>query len=438
MKKLIVLIQLLFVTQIGWSQGNIQLIDQYFDSIEKYNQGMGSIAIFKNGKIQYATDYGYSSLAPKVANTKKTKYRIGSISKIFTAICIMQLVEEKKLELKENLSTFFPEIPNANQITIEHLLRHRSGLFNFTENNDYQSFMSSHRTREDHIALFIKNGTTFPPDSTFSYSNTGYTLLSYILEDIDKKPYAEIIKARITKPLKLKKTYHAVDFETRNREALSFYYSGTWLEATQTNGTITIGAGSIVSNPRELVLFFNALEKGKLVSATSFEEMKTWKNNYGLGLFHMPKSGIEAYGHTGGIDGFQSILFSMPEQNIIVAFCGNAIKLARNEIVQTSLDYFNGIKTEPVSFEELVITLSPEELAQYVGTYANEDLKMKIEVRQKGNRLEAQATSQNSFPLDAISKDTFVFDSGGIKIVFEEDQFVLYQSGATIPFKKEL
>lgn len=436
MKKLLTI---LFVSAsyLSLAQANIQLLDQYFDSLEKYNQGMGGIAIFEEGKIRYTTDMGYSSISPKVANSKKTKYRIGSISKTFTAVAIMQTIEEGKLSLDTKISTFFPSLPKADLITVEHLLRHRSGIYNFTDTDNYFSFNQDSMKREDHLALFKKNGLVFPPDSTFSYSNSGYVLLAYILEDIDQKPYGKVIQDRIAKPLKLKSTYHAVAYDTRKKEAYSYAYNGTWMDASKTNGMLSMGAGSLVSHPRDLVRFFNALENSQLVSQDTYNTMKTWKDDYGMGLFPIERNGLAGYGHTGGIDGFQSVLFVIPEKGVIVAYCANGVNQPRKSIVETALQFYFGEKTEPISFEQKVIELEEDQLEPLVGTYHNAKMKMSMEIRIKNGHLEAQADGQGSFPLDALNENTFIFNGAGIKLVFNEkaeNSFVLYQNGFVLDF----
>lgn len=432
---------LLFVgaSYLSFAQANIQLLDQYFDSLEKYNKGMGGIAIYEQGKIRYTTDMGYSSMSPKVANSKKTKYRIGSISKTFTAVMIMQMVEEGKVKLKTPLSAFFPDLPKANEITIEHLLRHRSGLYNFTDSEEYMSYMAQEFSREKHFALFQKNGTIFPVDSTFSYSNSGYVILGYILEELDQKTYADILETRIVKPLKLKSTYHATKYDLTKNEALSYSYAGTWMSATQTNGTVALGAGSIVSHPKDLVHFFDALLTGQLVSNKSLEQMKTWKDDYGFGLFPIERDGYEGFGHTGGIDGFQSILFTLPEKGVVVAYCANGINMGRKEIVETALQFYFNEKSEPISFEQRVILLDEEILQQYVGSYFNAQSGMRISVKMRSGHLEAQAEGQSSFPLDALSKTTFVFDNAGIKMIFSEEDknFTLNQNGIVLTFVRD-
>lgn len=438
MIKRLILLVFIGITHFSWCQDRIQLMHQFFDSIEKYDQGMGSIAIFQDGKEQFKRVYGMANLVEKTKATQKTKYRIGSISKIFTAICIMQLVDEGKIKLDQKLAVFFPDLPNADKITLEHLLRHRSGLHNFLDDEDYEGYMTTAQTRQDHLNRFKAKGTDFEPDEKYSYSNTNYVLLAFICEEVDKMPFPELLRKRILKPLKLKNTYHAPDYDLEKREALSYYWAGQWNDGWQTHGSISMGAGSLVSTVSDLNRFLFALENGKLVSKASLAQMKTMVDGYGLGLFQLPYNDDLGYGHTGGIDGFQSVLAYFPDHNTYVAFCGNGIKYTRNEIVLNCLKlYFNDSKTIPDVQEKPGIKLS--NIEPYLGTYSCVELGMQIEITGANGELAAQAIGQSQFPLKASDENTFAFDPAGIVIRFDltNRSFILEQGGGRFIFIKE-
>ena len=112
-------------------------LNAYFDTLSKHNKFMGSIAIFQNGKLIYTKSVGFADIEKGIKNTEKTIFRVGSISKTFTTVLVFKAIEEKKLKLDQKLSSFFPSVKNANSITIEQMLRHRSGIFNITDDKDY-------------------------------------------------------------------------------------------------------------------------------------------------------------------------------------------------------------------------------------------------------------------------------------------------------------
>src|SRR5690606_31512331 len=133
MKKISLFALFVLIVQVSHAQTpNIKLLDSLFQYIEANDKNMGSVSVYKDGKEIYQKTIGYASISDQVKANAKTKYRIGSVSKTFTAAIIMQLVDQGKLTLDTRLKQFFPQIPNAEKITIEHLLRHESGLFNFT------------------------------------------------------------------------------------------------------------------------------------------------------------------------------------------------------------------------------------------------------------------------------------------------------------------
>ncbi len=432
----ILLFVLLSTNSIG--QDRFKLMNQYFDSIVKYDEGMGSIAIFENGKEQFRRIYGYADKANKKKANKKTKYRIGSISKTFTAACIMQLVDEGRIKLDQKLAVFYPDLPNADKISIEQLLRHRSGLHNFVDDADYSDYLKEEQSRESHMKRFMAKGVDFEPGEKYSYSNTNYVLLAFICEDVDGIPFDEILKKRITKPLKLKSTQHTGAYNLKNKEAFSYYWSGEWQAERQTHGSVSIGAGSLISAVSDLNRFFYALENGKLVSALAYERMKTMVEGYGLGLFPIPWKEDVGYGHTGGIDGFQSVLAYFPEHKVYVAFCGNGIKLARNEIVLTAVGmYFKETTKIP--------DLSPKEsllikdVTPYIGKYTSADIDLEIDISGSNGVLSAQATGQSIFPLTAEDENTFIFKPAGITMRFDlnTSSFILEQGGGKFVFQKK-
>src|SRR5690606_25826233 len=132
----VLIVFLLFTFSSGAQEFNKLKMDSLFLLIDENQKGMGSISIFENGQEVYQNSFGYASLEDSVRASKKTKYRIGSISKTFTAAITMKLIEEGKLALDTKLNEYFPEIKNSDKITIEHLLRHRSGIFNLTSTHD--------------------------------------------------------------------------------------------------------------------------------------------------------------------------------------------------------------------------------------------------------------------------------------------------------------
>lgn len=413
-------------------------LDALFDLIESKEQGMGSLSIFKDGQEVYQRSIGYENVENEVPASVGTKYRIGSISKSFTAAIILQLVEEGKLTLDGKLSDYFPQMPNASKITVEHLLRHRSGLYNFTNSPAYFEYMQSPKSKAELLDIFIEHGTVFEPDEKFEYSNTNYVLLAYMIEEVEGRAFGKVFEERITLKLGLANTYYGGKIGARPSEAQSYRMNEGWQLATETDMSIPSGAGAIVSTPTELNKFFDALFNGQIINEQSLEKMTKVVDGYGMGLFQIPFYERKAMGHNGGIDGFQSNASYFESDGVGVAYVTNGTMMGVNDILIGVLSIYFGKQYEFPSFAP-AIELASEELDKYLGVYSSAALPMKITISKRENRLFAQATGQSEFPLEAFEKDKFRFDPAGIKIEFlvDDHKFILNQGGGKFEFEKE-
>lgn len=416
---------------------NKEKLDTYFNQLEKHNKFMGSIAVSKEGKLLYTKTVGYADYANKIKATDDYKYRIGSISKTFTAVLVLQAVEQGKLTLETTLDTYFPTIKNANKITVAHLLNHTSGIHNFTDDASYLDWNTKRKTQQEMVSIIEKGGSDFEPDSKASYSNSNYVLLTYILEKVNKDSYAEILQKNIIKPLNLKNTYLGNSIQVQNNEVKSYSYSDGWKLETETDLSIPVGAGAVVSNPKDLILFSEALFGGKLLQPSSLKIMKTFKESYGSGLFEFPFSEHQGYGHNGGIDGFSSIFSYFDTDKITYAMTSNGANTNTNSI---SLLVLSEVFGKPYEIPEFTTyNVRSEDLDVYLGNYSSTELPIKITITKDAATLIAQATGQSSFPLEATKKDVFSFDMAGIVLEFNTAQktLVLKQGGGTFTFTKE-
>ncbi len=319
-------------------------MDLFFTTIEEKNLGMGSISIFKNRQQEYKTAFGQADIENSIVATTETKYRIASITKTFTASMIMQLIEENKLSLTTLLSDYFPQIPNADKITIELLLRHRSGLFNYTDKEFTVEEVERSRTREEILETFIENGTIFEPNERAEYSNTNYMMLTFILEDIEEREYAEVLNDRIIGPLQLSNTYYGGTINTNNKEAVSYFLENDdWVLARETHISNARGTGGIVSTPTDVGIFYEALFEGKIVSESSLDQMKALVDNFGMGIFPIPFYDKIGFGHVGRIDGFQSMTIYFPSDKVTVTYNTNGENMLMNDIMIGVLSIYSGV-----------------------------------------------------------------------------------------------
>ena len=276
-------------------------LDRYLRLLGDKNKFMGSVSVFSKGTEIYARSVGFADIDKHIVADAQSEYHIGSISKLFTTVMIFQAIEAGQLSLSSPIDSYFPIIKNAHKITIGHLLSHRSGIHNFTADEQYLNWNTQAKTKEQMVEIIARGGSDFEPDSKAQYSNSNFVLLSYILESLYKKPYAEILADRITRPLSLVNTHLGrKTISPEQNECNSYKYFDKWRIESVTHPSIPLGAGGIVSTPRDLNKFADALFKGKLISANSLSTMLALKDNFGMGIFPVPFYAKRGFGHSGG------------------------------------------------------------------------------------------------------------------------------------------
>ncbi len=396
-------------------------LEQFFDRLAEKNKAMGSLVVARDGKVLYTRAIGYSQINPteKKPVSAATRYRVGSVTKMFTAALVLQLVEEGKLKLTDTLDKFFPQIPNARKITITHVLAHRSGIHDVFDDPNLRPAKTTPKTPSELLAIIAKGTPDFEPDTKYSYSNSGFALLGMIVEKLTGKSYQEVLKKRITSKIGLKDTYVGTgNIDASKNESFSYRYVRDWEQQPETHSSILFGSGAIVSTPNDLIKFIQALFDGKIVSKESLALMKTIRDGYGLGMETFTYNGKTFYGHTGGIDNFGSWLAFLPEEKLAVAYTSNAKVYPVAKIMDGIFDiYWNKPFTIP-AFDSLDI--SPEVLDKYVGVYSSPSLPLKITITRNGETLYFQPLNgQSAVPLEATARDKFKFEPAGM--VFEFD-----------------
>ena len=409
-------------------------LDNYFGKLEENNKFMGSVAVAKNGEIIYTKSVGFADVENNVKATEKTKYRIGSVSKSFTAVLVLKAVEEKKTDLDQTIDKWFPAIANSQKITVRHLLSHRSGIHDFTHNEDYLTWCTQPKTENEMLAIIENGGSDFEPDSTAEYSNSNYVLLSYMLEKIYSKPYSDLLREYIVKPIGLADTYVFGKINPNDNECRSYRFLGTWVVENETDCTVPMGAGTIVSTPTDLTKFADALFGGRLLTNESLDIMKTIKDEYGLGLFEIPFEENMGYGHTGAIDGFITVYSHFADENVSYALTCNGNNYKIGDITKAVLCAVYG---KPYEFPEFY-NVAAEDLDVYLGEYVSTEFDLEIIVTKEGNTLIAQI-GDDAFSFEAVDKDKFKYDPIGATFEFdpEKNTMTLFQYGMEVVFQKK-
>jgi CubicO group peptidase (beta-lactamase class C family) len=438
----VTLLTLAFFT-VGYAQTlDKAKLDQFFDRLAEKNKAMGSLTIAKDGDVLYTRAIGYGQIdgTEKKPLTAASRFRLGSITKMFTATMILQLVEEGQLKLTDTLDKFLPQIPNAEKITIAQILSHRSGIPNVRRERESQKKVSTIPiTKDEMLALIAKATPDFEPGTKRSYSNSGYFLLGLILEKITGKSYVEALEERITSKIGLNGTYLTTgNIDVNKNEALTYIHFGCdWKPVTETHPTILFSAGAIVSTPGDMAKFIQALFEGKLVSKETLDHMKTMRDGEGFGMVTFTFAGKTFYGHTGGADNYGAWLAYEPEEKLAVAYTTNAKIYPVANIVTGVVDIYYHRPFQIPALESIAV--NPEVLDKYVGVYSSPDAPAKATVTRDGSTLFFQPPGESSgVPLEATAEDKFQLEGVAV-FTFDaaKNQMTVKRRGGERVFTKE-
>lgn len=331
-----------------------QKMDAYLDRLNQGQTFMGTVAIDSAGSDVYSRSLGFiGAQADTVMADGETVYRIGSITKTFTATMIVQLIDEGKLSLSTKLRTFYPGIPQFDRVTIEHLLRHQSGIPNFGGSTLPKKWLRGKPpTKQEKLDFLRDLEPAFDPGSTSRYSNTNYVMLEFIIEDVTGEAYADQLRERITEPLDLRRTYFGDAIDVRQNEAAAFGRNESrWIKRRTIDPSIPGGAGGIVSTPSDLTDFIHALFNGDLTSQELLDEMTTLQDGMGAGMYEIEYSGAFALGHKGGGQGFFSHLAYFPDRKVAVAYSANGLDYSRDDIFAGIVSIYFGEEFELPSLD---------------------------------------------------------------------------------------
>ena len=444
MKRIMLLIPVLCIMLCTVAQDANNKIDALVSAYASMQQFNGSVLVAKDGKVLINKGYGFRNAADKIPNTEQSIFQLGSITKQFTAAVILKLEEEKRLNIADKISKYFPAYPKGDSITIQQLLTHTSGISNYTNDASFMANeITKHKSREEMMALFKDKPLDFSPGSGWNYSNSGYSLLGYIIEKASGMSYEAAVRKYIFTPLHM--THSGFDFaglKEANKTTGYFKVDNIHAEtAPVVDSTVSFSAGSIYSTTGDLYLWHQALEQNKILSKAQQEKAYTpVKNNYGYGWVIDSINGKRRVGHGGGIHGFVTNESRVPEDDIDIVMLSNASDHSLERITQS---IYAILYDQPYELpkEKTIVQLPAETLQQYAGEYEmRPDLHVVITV--KDNKLSAVPTGQSEKMLHAEKEDFFFEKEEDIQIEFTRDSnktvdgFILHQGSRDIKCKK--
>ncbi|CAM1344337.1 serine hydrolase domain-containing protein [Tenacibaculum amylolyticum] len=336
-------------------------IDSLFTSLEQKNEFMGSISISQNDKVIYQNTIGFEDIATSEKASNATYYKIGSISKTYTAALILKAIEEQKITLDQSIDLFFPNIKEAKNITIKNLLNHSSGIPSYTKYSNFLSYHTQPKTKEELLTLITQVQDKHYTNPKAEYSNSNYVLLTFILEKIYQSDFKTILSEKITAPLQLNNTYYLQNNSPDIVQSYT-YNNNSWKELPITDLTNALGAGGIIATSTDVNNFLNALFNQKIINQNSLGQMQQIEQGFGLGLVKLTLSSRSSYGHHGDIDGYSASAFYFPEEKLAITITSNA----SNNNIDTILN-----KVLKLYFNDPILSISTKELKKFTGTYYN-------------------------------------------------------------------
>ncbi len=443
MKRSLAVAATFLIFQYAFSQDTAKL-NELMNIYTTQYQFNGSALVVHHGKIILNKGYGLRHAADSSRNDPNSIFQVGSITKQFTSTVIMKLQEEKKLGVKDKLSKYFPGYPKGDSITIEQLLTHTSGIYSYTSD---QAFMKNEvvkpSDRQKMMALFKDKPLLFSPGTKWDYSNSGYMLLGYIIEDVARMPYEKAVHKYIFQKAgmahsgfdftHLASPYKATGYFSLNKEGNT--------PSPIVDSSVSFSAGAIYATTGDLYKWFRAMQANAIISNASKEKAQTAvMNKYGYGWGIDSLAGKRTVGHSGGIHGFNSNMISVPEDSSTVILLANANTESLDKIMQGIHAILYNIPFD-LPKEKTEITLPEEVLKQYAGIY---DLspQLIVHIRFEDGKLVGQPEGQGTIQLRAEKMDFFFLKEIQAEVTFTRNEknevisLTLHQDGRDITGKK--
>jgi CubicO group peptidase (beta-lactamase class C family) len=415
-------------------------LDQFLSTKFKPTEPGCEVLIAKKGQVIYKKAFGSASIELNTPVQPDMVFNLGSITKQFTAVCILQLVEQGKISLQDSLQKYVKNFPSKGfTITIENLLTHTSGIKDYLQIDYGQPYME----RWDFspaavIDSFKMQPLEFEPGTKFQYSNSGYFLLGYIIETITGKTWQEYVKQNIFVPLGLSHTYTDSPNEIIPKMVYGYMNNnGHFEKADYWSATLPYAAGALISNVEDLYKWHKGLYEYKILKKETLEKAFTTfklKNGlstgYGYGWFIKKSNGFFSIEHSGGMVGFVTNEIYYPDEDVFIALLFNSGNAPRDELSVRISEWALGRSLQPdVKIDESILNT-------YTGTYLfTLDSTRTIVIKKESARLIADISVQGTLPLIFETETKFQFKgvldakAEFIKEKGSVTKFILYQNG---------
>ena len=389
-----------------------QKVDDLLEAHVEINDFHGTVLLARDGKPLVVKGYGYANIEWQIPNTPDTKFRIGSITKQFTSMLIMQLREAGKVKIEDSVCVYVTPCPEAwKPVTIHHLLTHTSGIPSYTGLAEWRKVNMVPKTIDEMIGFFRDLPLQWVPGEKFAYNNSGYFLLGVVIEKATGKKYEEALEAMILDPLGMDDTGYDWPGTILPKRASGYQGRGPALaNAPALDMQQPYAAGSMYSTVEDLLKWDQALYTDALIPSSAKTLMWTpFKDNYAYGWGIREASpatfGYRQVAHSGGINGFSSMIIRVPEINVTAIVLGNNAASPASPIARDLLAIYFGAPYD-IPAPKTVIALDPKVFDQYVGEYQLGP-NFIMTVSREGNRFMTQATGQPPVEIFPLSETKF-------------------------------
>ena len=420
--------------------GFVAKVDEYMQAQTKLRRFTGSILVAREGKVLVSRGYGFANSEWDVPNTPTTKFRLGSITKQFTSMVVMQLQEQGRLSVQDPICRYLSPCPESwKPVTIHHLLTHTSGIPSYTSLSDYPRKMMIPASREEMVARFRDLPLEFTPGDQYKYDNSGYFLLGLIIEKITGKPYEDVVRGQILEPLGMNATGYDHSEAILKRRAAGYVPSGGGLaNAAYLDMAQPYAAGSLYSTVEDLLLWDQALYTEKLLHRASLDAMFTpFKSGYAYGWTIRPASPAtfdrRQIVHGGGINGFATFIARYPDEKVtVIVLCNNEKFDVGSVAADLAAILFDARYEIPV--ERKLAKVDPRIYDSYVGEYELTP-GIVLTVTREENRLMMQANTDPKVEVFPESEMKFFLKAFEWQITFVKDKdgrvtaLILHRSG---------
>ncbi len=401
-------------------------IDEYMQGQVKTNSFSGSIMLAREGKPLVSKGYGYANAEWQLPNTPQTKFRLGSITKQFTSMVVMQLREQGKLKLDDSLCAYVSPCPDAwKAVTVHHLLTHTSGIPTYTGLPEWRKVNMVPKSVEEMIGFFRDLPLQWVPGEKYAYNNSGYFLLGAVIERVTGKKYEEVVRDQIFTPLGMNDSGYDWSATVIPRRASGYSGRGAALRnAAALDMQQPYAAGALYSTTEDLLRWDQALYGDRLLPSAAKQLMWTpVRENYAYGWIVAEPSaatfGHRRIGHAGGINGFSSMISRVIDANVTAIVLANNDTANAGAVARDLLAIYYG-QPYTVPAPRTIAKVDPALYDQYVGKYELTPTFI-MTVTREGNSLFTQATGQQKLEVFPESETTFFPKVIEALITFEKD-----------------